>query len=304
MCRSNRPVQLPLWARSGGGNKTRMLSNDTMDALDNLAADFVRNLPRHGRQPPAEVWHYTSADGIRGIIRSKSLWLPSSRSVEDKEEILYGNALVRRAAQSAFRATACPGLQALLYNDTASLFCKQDEMFIACFTDDADQWSRRTTCVAALAFESGKLSRLIRPLRGTAHCGSSLCAVLYDEDLVVRLAEQYFQAAVDQCVAHAVRDQADWSATAQWLMEPGVLSFFTKRAADLAWESEFRIVLRTPPPSEVRNGPPRRVEAPFVPSEVGLTKIVLRKPAPDLEDEIRSLVSDDQFAGVDVRVTQ
>jgi hypothetical protein len=48
-----------------------------------------------GFTAPESLHHYTSAVGLQGILRSKSLWASDCRFLNDRSELVYGHNLVR-----------------------------------------------------------------------------------------------------------------------------------------------------------------------------------------------------------------
>lgn len=45
------------------------------------------------------LWHYTDADGLLGMLRSRELWASSVEYMNDAEELLFGRKLIERAAK-------------------------------------------------------------------------------------------------------------------------------------------------------------------------------------------------------------
>lgn len=45
------------------------------------------------------LWHYTDADGLLGMLRSKEFWASSVEYMNDAEELLFGRKLIERAAK-------------------------------------------------------------------------------------------------------------------------------------------------------------------------------------------------------------
>ena len=266
-----------------------MLESHVADSLETLAYNFLLGLDRH--DAPARVWHYAPADGVLGILRSGRLWMTSSRRMEDKEEINWGNQSVCNAAQDVINSLgSSPALEMMLNDRNATLFMREDEMFIACFTeaaDAADHWARNSGSKggAAIVFRTSALMTLARSDGGTA-----LLKVFYDASAIRRLADDYFRAVID----FAGRAQSDDSTSessrrhiAQVLMEPGVLAFASKQPA-WAWEREWRIIIRTstrlPPMDSSRR---RELPLPTGPSGA-IEEIVVAPDAPrNLEAQIR-----------------
>ena len=215
------------------------MASTNLDAiLDGLAARFHRSLSETAL--PGQLWHYTDVDGLAGILGSGKLWATSARSMEDIAEIRYGNDLVRQAAVELLPE---PAIDRLLYDHDATLFCGEDDMFMCCFTTEADsprQWGRspQTASGGAIVFQSGQLTNVIRAQLQ----GSGLVRVRYDSDRVRRQAEAYLKDVAKIATPLAVNDD-DIKLIAQYMMEIGVLAFYTKQGR-YSWEHEWRITKR------------------------------------------------------------
>jgi len=262
--------------------------SDTLrNALDNVSSDFQSRILSEVRGiPPEYVWHYTDASGARGILSSRQFWLVSSLSAEDRQEVHWGNALVCAAALRLDETLGGhPALDALLNDHTASLFLNEPEIFVACFTDCADDerhWRARSPDGAAFVLDSQILSHTSR----VSSVGATrLLRVQYDNVRVRTLASGYYRRVLD-LVEEVPPPQWRWAA--QWLMETGFLAFFTKRAS-WSWEREFRLVGRGIFKSEVIQSEPRRLELEL---GSGILKTVVLGPeaSADLERELRDLV--------------
>jgi len=49
-------------------------------------------------QPPGCLYHYTTADGLRGIFESQTLWATDARFLNDTSELSYANAIIAKVA--------------------------------------------------------------------------------------------------------------------------------------------------------------------------------------------------------------
>jgi len=259
------------------------------NSLENLSADFhSRILPGLRGVLPQSVWHYTSASGAHGILSSRRLWLTSSLSAGDRQEVHWGNALVCAAALRLDEELGGhPALDALLNDHRASLFLNEPEIFLACFTDahdDERQWHARSTDGAALVVDSQVLSRAARVSSVNA---TRLLRVQYDSLTVRTLATDYYRRVLDLAASNP---PAQWHWIAQWLMETGFLAFFAKRAS-WSWEREFRLVGRSILRTGLIQGEPRRLELEL---GDGILKAVVLGPdaSAALERELRDVVSE------------
>lgn len=265
------------------------------DQLEEACFRFNRRHHELSGSLPPELWHYTSPEGLTGILRGRALWLTQQPSSVDPAEIRWGNELVTEVAKAALKTGGCPALRVMLDDPSATWFRREEEMFVACFTDDDTQWARRHLDGGALVFDADMAGGI---LRRNELGGSGMVRVQYDPDLVRRLALEHF--VVTAWLAKVfpidgslppVKDEQFWRSVAQWMEEPGVLSFFTK-APSWAWEREWRLVKRTGmlDKSLILDNPRRRLELPLS-SECGLRKVVLGPDASsELEEEIRYLL--------------
>lgn len=53
---------------------------------------------------PRDVWHYTTAAGLSGILRSQTLWATETAFLNDASEIDYGTELFRQAVTTVLAA--------------------------------------------------------------------------------------------------------------------------------------------------------------------------------------------------------
>lgn len=58
-------------------------------------ADLIDGEPLPARLRAGAVWHYTTADGLLGILSSNHLWASAPQVLNDSSEVLYGVELVR-----------------------------------------------------------------------------------------------------------------------------------------------------------------------------------------------------------------
>ena len=70
------------------------LTENEQKLLDDLIQNVLGAWSRHHEQVPHVLYHYTSADGLIGILSSKSIWLTDLRYMNDLSELQYSKALV------------------------------------------------------------------------------------------------------------------------------------------------------------------------------------------------------------------
>ena len=94
--------------------------------------------------PPPKLFHYTTADGLQGIIEKDVIWATNYRYVNDLTEFLYANEILK-AELLARLPSASPLVHAVLdaILNTRDLLVGAADIFIACFCEEGDllsQW--------------------------------------------------------------------------------------------------------------------------------------------------------------------
>jgi hypothetical protein len=124
----------------------------TATAIDSKVADLnnqfeaelkERKLGKYA-DPESMLYHYTTSDGLKGIMDANEIWATNFRYVNDLAEFIYANELLSdqihvklRSARRLSRAV----LQAIL--DTPDMLVGAVDIFIACFCVNGDllsQW--------------------------------------------------------------------------------------------------------------------------------------------------------------------
>jgi hypothetical protein len=108
---------------------------------------YRRWLDTHAQRPPI-FYHYTTAQGLVGILESGSLWATNSRFLNDPTEIEYAIRLFRHAGLHEIDARPAPRsfhAEALKGWITNSLNYYQEEakVYVSCFCENGDllsQW--------------------------------------------------------------------------------------------------------------------------------------------------------------------
>src|SRR5271169_3549265 len=106
----------------------------------------MHHLPSFGRQMPPEIWHYTSADGLIGILKSGHIWSTQVACLNDTLEQRYFGDLVHAAVKALRASTADPSV-AIMTRVADEALANRDFStaghFVACFSeveDDLGQW--------------------------------------------------------------------------------------------------------------------------------------------------------------------
>lgn len=111
-------------------------------ALVNAFDSAIRNArPPDYAQPPV-LYHYTTAGGFEGIIRSRAIRATNFSFMNDPSEIAYGRRLIMRLLGERRRGAA-PLIEQLLNGVTIDLAGDLPEIYVASFStsrDDLSQW--------------------------------------------------------------------------------------------------------------------------------------------------------------------
>jgi hypothetical protein len=121
----------------------------TREVLWERLANRTRNLvvdwgKLHSARPPI-LFHYTSASGLLGILRSQRLWATNSRFMNDPTEIAYALRLLREVAPAEIDTFQSKALEPLkkrlsrIFDD----YEKDARVYVTCFCRQGDllsQW--------------------------------------------------------------------------------------------------------------------------------------------------------------------
>jgi hypothetical protein len=115
-----------------------------MIALSGPVEDFLYE------QIPPEVWHYTTIDGLQGILSSGTIWATEARSTRDKTEFVHARDIALEYLKTAERldehfefalAEALEVVESVF--DEGALSVNKTEVFLASFSAAEDlktQW--------------------------------------------------------------------------------------------------------------------------------------------------------------------
>ncbi|MGA8149435.1 MAG: DUF2971 domain-containing protein [Terriglobales bacterium] len=146
------------------------------------------------RRPPRIVYHYTSASGLIGILKSRAIWATSIRFLNDSSEYSFAIDLVRKAIQDR-EATAHNTFDIALNSILAERLMTetQAEVYVSSFTENPDQLSQwraysPSTGGYAIGFRTKDLAQPegSKPSRFLAHC-------VYDSGVQERLVKKLVQ---------------------------------------------------------------------------------------------------------------
>lgn len=155
------------------------------------------------RKPPLPnvVYHYTTADGLLGILRSGTIWATNARYMNDASEIIYGRNLVRDVLRE--EAEGETGHFRTWLEDFVDLVERVHEghdTYLACFCESGDLLSQWRAYGSGRGFAAG--------FRGAALANlepSTLLRVEYDPQVqqggvreTVRIHLRHLRAAVKE----------------------------------------------------------------------------------------------------------
>jgi hypothetical protein len=142
----------------------------------------------HDSQPTPELFHYTSAEGFRGIIESRQLWCTDIRHVNDPREGDHGFSVLKSVLNR--KSVYKPFKDVIINLDSLFGMKRQWTSYIACFCaagEKADIWQDYakggTGCALVFHFD-GLFSASNRGDR------YSLFRVLYEQETQTRQVEQ------------------------------------------------------------------------------------------------------------------
>ncbi len=112
---------------------------DTFQRLDAVARDLI---DRFGRDRlPENLFHYTSAEGLVGVARSKALWASDMLCLSDASEASYAHALIQAALETDDSQLVPPRHRSGFMEPLTE--SRMYTTFVACFRVDGDllsQW--------------------------------------------------------------------------------------------------------------------------------------------------------------------
>jgi len=97
-------------------------------------------------QPPETIFHYTTAAGLLGIVRSNRLWASDLLYMNDSTEVEYGRQLIIDVAAEVAGEAKCPMAQMLCKSISTVLYpvgMVGGGFYAACFCEEGDllsQW--------------------------------------------------------------------------------------------------------------------------------------------------------------------
>jgi hypothetical protein len=106
-----------------------------------LSNTFWNEARRHGlvsRTPIPTAYHYTSVDGLLGIISSESLWLSDYSYLNDSREMAHGAAVLEQSIDEILRQETDAASLQVLHSWKEQLTKFSNRVCIASFSEDSD----------------------------------------------------------------------------------------------------------------------------------------------------------------------
>jgi Protein of unknown function (DUF2971) len=169
---------------------------------------FAHHLRSFGRPPASELWHYTDAEGLMGIVASGQLWCTQVACLNDSLEQRYFGDLMHAAVKARRANNTDPDL-AILLRAADEFLDGQDfataGRFVACFSeieDDLGQWRGYGggQCGYAIGFRSNGIVEALK-----ARPSTFLLRMHYEDvghqcqvNDVLHMGQQYFFQGVQQ----------------------------------------------------------------------------------------------------------
>jgi hypothetical protein len=175
--------------------------------------DFcLHHLPAFSRVPAPEIWHYTTAEGLIGILKSGQILTTQIACLNDNAEKAYFGRLVHKELKNSRAANTDERLAVLwrVANDALSQMSFVAEgHFVACFSeaeDDLGQWRGYGggECRYAIGLRHAGIPDAVKRRQTTA--GSFMLPMNYDDSQhrflvadVLRMAQTFFLAGLPRC---------------------------------------------------------------------------------------------------------
>jgi hypothetical protein len=170
------------------------------------------------RALPPELWHYTNADGLIGILESGCIFTTQIACLNDQLEERYFGNLVLAGVRDLLKANADPRTTVMLRVAEAGLLEAESSAtgrFVACFSevgDDLGQWRGYGggQCGYAIGFHSKEIMEAIKNRQA-----SILLPLCYDAKLHEQVVREVLQAAERFYLGGVARAAADLEGYAQ-----------------------------------------------------------------------------------------
>jgi hypothetical protein len=158
-------------------------------------------LPTHNPAEKSQLYHYTTLNGMQGILNDRSLWLGHIGCLNDRLEIQYGQTTMREVLQDAVERETSEPLRVFIRNILIHIqaFANNSlhHTFVGCFCESGNllsQWrgyAHRGEGYC-LGFEFSSATRIVSDIKKLdAGMEPYLRKVIYDEKLQRALVQDY-----------------------------------------------------------------------------------------------------------------
>jgi hypothetical protein len=153
---------------------------------------------------PPDLWHYTDAEGLKGIIEKRELWFSHVAHLNDTSEDLLAHKMIEAKIEARVRTRTGVERQALELLAEKSKEARVLGRYVTCFCEDGDLLSQWRSYGAdgggySVGFESGALEILAQTQDTTF-----FLPVIYDRSLQ----ESWIENIIDSLLATLVAFEA------------------------------------------------------------------------------------------------
>jgi hypothetical protein len=172
----------------------------TQEEINEYLSFVSTQFASSGVKAQSTIWHYTSGEGLIGIIKSSEFWLTQISCVNDATEIRYSRSLLLQAIQLLREAERPTDDEAILYDEAINGLsidvAPTSEWFIGCLStngDDLSQWRAYGGGEGgyAIGFDTSTL------LPALSRDEVLLVPVCYDGKLHTKIAQAVSRATID-----------------------------------------------------------------------------------------------------------
>jgi hypothetical protein len=170
-------------------------TDDVVKKILTMAAEYLDTL---AEDPPEEIFHYTSVDGLYGLLSSRRMWASNLHFLNDVSELKFALDSALDLVRS--RAAETTGYEKTFLNALAEQIrgVNWPEIYVASFSEDGDlpsQW--RSYCPPDGGYSIGFSGA---PLADIARCNDfRLLRCLYDRDEQDNVVKEWLDQALRAC---------------------------------------------------------------------------------------------------------
>lgn len=155
------------------------------DVYSTSFREFEKELFTWQQECPKSLFHYTSTQGLLGILQYKALWATERRFLNDSSEVVYGTDLLKSICSEQLDKERCAEARQVLDLFLKAEAGQPERSFISCFCDDGNllnQW-RVYAGQGGYSLEFGTAGFVIDPRsKDVPSPARVLLPVVYDPD--------------------------------------------------------------------------------------------------------------------------